>query len=72
SSGSPRSTKRKRATATVNSTRIRNEGGSGDNREPFTYKAEPEDSDDEEKQRPLKKEKTTPDVQTKQEEEDDG
>lgn len=69
----PRSTKRKRATATVNYNEDSgNEDGSGDNREPFTYKAEPEDSDDEEKQRPLKKEKTTPEMQTKQEEEDDG
>ncbi|EGO56779.1 hypothetical protein NEUTE1DRAFT_138874 [Neurospora tetrasperma FGSC 2508] len=69
----PRSTKRKRATATINYNEDSgNEEGSGDNREPFTYKAEPEDSDDDEKQRPLKKEKTTPEMQTKQEEEDDG
>lgn len=69
----PRTTKRKRATATVNYNEDSgNENGSADNREPFTYKAEPEDSDDEEKKRPLKKEKTTPDVQTKQEEDEDG
>lgn len=66
-----RTTKRKRATATVSYNEDSgNEGSAGEQREPFTYKAEPEDSDEE--QRPLKKEKSTPEVQTKQEEGEDG
>ncbi|KAK3951504.1 hypothetical protein QBC32DRAFT_325231 [Pseudoneurospora amorphoporcata] len=69
----PRSTKRKRATAAIdNNEDSSKEGSAGEQHEPFTYKAEPEDSDDDEKQRPLKKEKTTPDVETKQEEGEDG